>query len=342
MTLLTVRPARNRLCLSLIGIAAVAALVMASSTAAHAATPPSVGLGTADSFNVLAHSAVTNTGNSVINSGDVGLDPGTSVVGFPPAVINGGVIHATDAQAEQAQVDVGTAYNDAAGRTPNESNITDLVGRTLVPGVYSGDALSLSGDLTLDGTASSVFIFQAASTLITGSSSRVLFKNGASECNVFWKVGSSATLGSNSTFVGTILALASITAATGASITGRLFARTGAVTLDDNTISRPPDCAARATTVASTPSNATTLRLASEAAARASASAEATRIAAATALATAQSAAARSTARKSAVAQGLAVTGTDSTPSLVTGTLLLLLGAALLILRRWRRARHRA
>ncbi|QNE45790.1 DUF3494 domain-containing protein [Glaciihabitans sp. INWT7] len=296
-------------------------LVVSGAGQANAVTPPSVGLGTADSFDVLGASTVTNTGNSVINDGDVGLFPGSAVVGFPPAIVSNGVIHSSDAQAEQAQNDVVTAYNDAAGRTPDESNIIDLGGRTLVPGVYSGDALSITGDLTLDGDASSVFIFQAASTLITGSASRVLFTGGANQCNVFWKVGTSATLGSNSTFVGTILALTAISADTGASITGRLFARTAAVTLDDNTIVRSSDCAPRSAIVASTPSSITRAAIAAAAAAADAATARAAAIRAAE----------------------LAATGVNSAPLAITGSLLVILGSTMVIGRRFtkRSQRHR-
>jgi hypothetical protein len=311
-------------------VAGGAALVLAvvGAQSAQAVTPTTVGLGTADSYEVLAATTVTNTLATVVNDGDVGLFPGTAVVGFPPGIINNGVIHATDAQAEQAQADVVTAYNDAAGRLPDETNIIDLAGRTLVPGVYSGGALSLTGTVTLNGDASSVFIFQAASTLITSSASTVAFIGGANECNVFWKVGSSATLGSNSTFYGTILALTSVTANTGATITGRLFARNGAVTLDSNTLNRSTDCAARSAIVASTPSATITARNAALAAAARAASA-----------ATAASAAAAAR-----TAAELAATGTDPTVPTAVGSLLLVSGALLFVFaRRARRvARHRA
>jgi LPXTG-motif cell wall-anchored protein len=195
-----------------------------------------VGLGTAASYAIIAGSTITNTGPSVI-SGDVGLSPGTAVTGFPPGIANG-TIHATDAAALQAQADVTTAYNDAAGRTPAAAVSADLGGQTLVAGVYAGPTLALTGTLTLDaqGDPSAVFVFQTASTLMTASSSTVAFINGANACNVFWQVGSSATLGTNSVFVGTVLALTSIAAETGASVTGRLLARNGAVTLDTNVI----------------------------------------------------------------------------------------------------------
>ncbi|TMK39094.1 MAG: DUF3494 domain-containing protein [Actinobacteria bacterium] len=211
-------------------------LLLASS--AGAAQPP-VGLGTASSFAVLAGSTVTNTGPSVVN-GDLGVSPGTAVTGFPPGTVNG-TIHAADAVAAQAQTDTTTAYNDAAGRTPAVSVSGDLGGSTLTPGVYkASSSLGLTGDVTLDaqGDPNAVFIFQVGSTLTTASSSRVLLINGANACNVFWQIGSSATLGTNTSFKGTILALTSITLNTGATVDGRTLARNGAVTMDTNTITR--------------------------------------------------------------------------------------------------------
>ncbi|MFC4592111.1 ice-binding family protein [Sphaerisporangium corydalis] len=220
-----------------------AAVVVATPHAAGAAQAP-VGLGTATSYAVLAGSAVTNTGPSVV-TGDLGVSPGSSVTGFPPGTVIG-TVHAADAAAVQAQVDLTTAYNDAAGRTPVTSVPTELGGTTLTPGVYTSAAgtLGITGNLTLDaqGDPQAVFIFQAASTLITASASTVTLIGGAQACNVFWQVGSSATLGTASGFVGTILALTSITATTGATVNGRLLARNGAVTLDSNTITRS-DCA---------------------------------------------------------------------------------------------------
>src|SRR5688500_6257871 len=218
---------------------------------AEAAEAP-VGLGTADSFAVLAGTTVTNTGPSVI-TGDVGVSPGSAIVGFPPGIVIGGTFHAADAVALQAQNDTTTAYNDAAGRATTAAAPADLAGLTLVGGVYTGPTLGLTGTVTLDaqGDPNTVWIFQSASTLITSSSSVVNLINGAQACNVYWQIGSSATLGTNSTFVGTILALTSITANTDATIQGRLLARNGAVTLDDNTIIRPT-CAPPTTTTTPT------------------------------------------------------------------------------------------
>lgn len=150
--------------------------------------------------------------------------------------------HAADTEAAAARSAFATAYNDAAGRTPVEVGIVDLAGRNLVAGVYSGGALQLNGTVTLTGDASSVFIFQATSSLITSSAS-VVALDGVSACNVFWQVLSSATIGSGSTFVGTVLAGASITADSGTSVLGRLLAGTGQVELHNNVVTRPTGCA---------------------------------------------------------------------------------------------------
>ncbi|HAF10278.1 MAG TPA: hypothetical protein DCK98_09385 [Chloroflexi bacterium] len=202
-------------------------------TAANAATS-TVPLGTAASFSVLGGLAVTNTGPTTTDK-DVGVWPGTSVGAWPPGIV-GGALHAGDAVAQQAQSDLTTAYNNAAGRTPFTVVGGDLVGQTLVGGVYRGGTLGLTGVLTLDGQndPASVWIFQTPATLITGSSSLVSFINGASPCNVFWQVGSSATLGTGSTFVGTIMALTKITVTTGVTVYGRALARNDAVTLEND------------------------------------------------------------------------------------------------------------
>jgi hypothetical protein len=188
-------------------------------------------------FSVLAGSTVTNTGPTVI-SGDVGVSPGTAVTGFPPG-LTGGAIHRADGAAGQAQSALIVGYNDAAGRSGGIPVAGDLAGQTLTPGVYkSTSSLAESGDLTLDahGNPDAVFIFQIASTLTTGSGSHIVLTNGAKACNVFWQVGSSATLGTNSVFKGNILALTSITITTGVQLDGRALARNGAVTLDSDII----------------------------------------------------------------------------------------------------------
>jgi Ice-binding-like/PEP-CTERM motif len=202
----------------------------------------SVSLGTAGSFAVLAGSTVTNTGSSVLH-GNVGVwGSGTAVTGFPPGIVTApGTIYAGGAVPQGAQSDLTTAYNVAAGLTPT-STLTglDLGGRTLTPGVYffAGPA-QLTGTLTLDtlGNPNAQFVFQIGSTLTTASNSSVIFKNSVTDSNVFWQVGSSATLGTTTSFQGNILALTSITLTTGAAIgCGSALARNGAVTLDSNVI----------------------------------------------------------------------------------------------------------
>ena len=198
-----------------------------------------VNLGTADSFAVLAGAGITNTGATTI-TGDVGSFPTITQTGFGTVTLNG-MNHMGDAVTQQAKIDLVTAYNDAAGRTPITVG-TELGGVTLTTGAYNSAAgtFQITGTLTLDaeGDPNAVFIFQTASTLITASSSQVELINGAQACNVFWQVGSSATLGTNSTLIGNVLALESITANNGAEIAGRLLARNGAVTLQANTIER--------------------------------------------------------------------------------------------------------
>lgn len=212
-------------------------------------------LGTAGNFSVLAGTTVTNTGPSVIDGGDVGVSPGTAITGFPPGIIlSPFTTHSADAVALQAQSDLTTAYNVAAG-LPITQDLTgqDLGGLTLLPGVYFfSSSAQLTGTLTLNnlGDPNAEFVFQIGSTLTTASNSSVVTINGGPMpgCTVFWQVGSSATLGTDTAFEGHILALTSIAMNTGASILdGSALARNGAVTLDDNTIT---NCVPEPSTIA--------------------------------------------------------------------------------------------
>jgi large repetitive protein len=200
-----------------------------------------ISLGTAQSFAVLGGSTVTNTGSSTV-TGNLGVSPGTSVTGFPPGIVTGGTIHLNDAAAAQAQSDLTTAYNAILG-TACTVDLTgqNLGGLTLTPGVYCfSSAAQLTGTLTLNalGNSNALFIFKIGSTLTTASSSSVQVINpgSGSNCNVFWQVGASATLGTGTSFLGNILALSSITLTTGANVSGRILARNGAVTMDTNNV----------------------------------------------------------------------------------------------------------
>ena len=255
-------PTRRSMTMAVAGVGLVGALIVASVSAASAAvtTDGPIDLGTAAGYGVLASSTVTNTGPTVL-TGDLGLSPGTSITGFggaPDGEVDG-TTHQTDAAALQAQIDTTTAYNVAASLTPTTSGISELAGRSLDPGIYNGDALALSdnGELTLAGDANSVWVFQAASSLTIGSGTRITITGDANACNVFWQVGSSATIGTSAQFEGTILAHTSITATTTASITGRLLANTGAVTLDTNVITAPTNCPPPGTTTV-TPTDTST------------------------------------------------------------------------------------
>jgi len=202
----------------------------------------SVPLGAAGAFAVLAGSTVTSTGATAL-TGDLGSSPGSAITGFPPGTRTGAT-HAGDAASATGMVDLTTAYNDAAGR--NQAPVTvagNLGGLTLPPGLYkSTSSLAISsGDLTLDagGNPNAVFVFQMASTLTTTPGRAVVLSGGAKSTNVFWQVGTSATLGTTSVFKGTILANQSITLNTGASLNGRALARIGAVTMAGNSVVMP-------------------------------------------------------------------------------------------------------
>jgi type VI secretion system secreted protein VgrG len=226
-------------------VAALALANAASSTAQDVrALAVNAPLGTAGSYAALASSTLTNTGGSVL-TGDAGVFPGAAIVGFPPGGITG-VFQAGTAAAGTAQNDVTTAYNMLAGQAC-DVNMTgiDLGGKTLTPGVYCfNTSAQLTGALTLDalGNPGAVWVFQTGSTITTAAGSAVTFINGGQACGAFWQIGSSATIGIASAFKGNIFALASITMTTGASNAGGLFARTGAVTLDNNAVAVVGSC----------------------------------------------------------------------------------------------------
>ena len=237
------------------------AVLFASTGGGEAATAPS--LATAQSFAVLAGAGITNTGPTTI-TGDVGSFPTTTQTGFASVTLNG-ANHTGDAVTQSAKNDLVTAYNNAAGQSPATTIPTELGGTSLIPGVYTSSAgtFGMTGTLTLNGQGdpNAVFIFQMATTLTTASLSNVNLIGSAQACNIFWQVGSSATLGTNSHFNGNILALTSITLTTGANVVGRVLARNGAVTLDTNTITAPT-CAVTPTSTATatqsfSPSNVT-------------------------------------------------------------------------------------
>jgi hypothetical protein len=236
---------QHRSIMAVRGFGLVAALSLCSMSLASSASaaPATVGLGTAGSFSVLGGSTITNTGPTTM-FGDLGLSPGSAVTGAPHVL---GQTHVDDAVAIGAKNSLTTAYNDAASRSTEGSAGTDLAGQTFTAGVRtaSESLLLSSGSVILDaqGNPNAVFIFQIGSTLITGSNTTVQLVNGAQACNVFWQVGSSATLGSGTHFVGTIMAAATITANTAATIHGRLLAETAAVNMDTNTITTS-NCAA--------------------------------------------------------------------------------------------------
>lgn len=209
-----------------------------------------VGLGTADDFAVLAGTTITNTGATTI-TGDVGLHPGSAVTGFGSVTLTGD-LHVANGVAQQAKADLVTAYNDADGRAVTNTIAPQLAGENLGPGVYEstgGGAFELSSSrtLTLTGDADDVWIFQSGSSLIFNSGSKVVVAGGADPCNVFWQVTSDATLDTNSTVVGTIMALTSIWLRTGATLQGRALARNGEVTMDSNTITNA-DCVTASST----------------------------------------------------------------------------------------------
>src|SRR6202140_4063365 len=227
----------------LFGNALASNFVWSFTTATLACQAP-VPLGSAANFDILAAATVTNTGPTIISGGDLGLSPGSSVTGFPPGTLTPpAVMHLTDPAAAQAQLDLSIAYDYAAGLTGAALLPGDMSGLTLTPGLYktSTTVMLSGGNVTFDpqGNANAILIFQIGSTLTTITSTQVVLAGGAQAKNIFWQVGSSATLGTNSIFRGNILALTSITITTGVNLEGRALAQNGAVTLDGNTITAP-------------------------------------------------------------------------------------------------------
>jgi hypothetical protein len=220
------------------GLGALVVLIWPATALANTLVP----LATAGNYAVIAGSTITNTGPSWI-TGQMALSPGTSITNFPPGTSGHQDVGPLNGAANQAKLDLTTAYNNAAGQTPFTTISGDLGGLTLVAGTYRTTG-GLTGTLTLDGQGSSagVWIFQQPSTLITATSARVSLINGAQPCDVFWQVGSSATIAVSTTFVGNIMALTSIAMQTGATLNGRAMAQTGAVTLDTNRIIQPSGC----------------------------------------------------------------------------------------------------
>jgi hypothetical protein len=208
--------------------------------------PLPINLDCANTFTVLAGSTVTSTGNTIVH-GDLGLSPGTAVVGFPPGQVLNGSIHINDALANNAKLCLTIAYNDAAGRTLNAIIVSDgeLGGKTLAPGLYRSAPGSFgitNSDLTLDaqGDVNAVWIFQMpSSTLTVGNGRQVILAGGATSANIFWQIGSSATIGTTADMKGTMMADQSITLKNGARLNGRALARIAAVTFDNNLVIRP-------------------------------------------------------------------------------------------------------
>jgi len=201
-----------------------------------------VDLGVAGTFAILAGSAITNTGFTVV-TGDMGISPGTALVGFPDGVVKDGAIYIADAIAANAKRALNTAYNNAAERSGSAITVAgDLGGRTLTPGLYvSSSSLEITvGDLTLDagGASNAIWVFQIGSSFTAAPGSRIILANGARGTNVFWQVGSSTTLGTDAEMAGNFLTQVSITAQRGASVDGRLLTQNGAVTLETNVVIR--------------------------------------------------------------------------------------------------------
>lgn len=231
------RPARFTAVTALLAGAAMAMVP----SAAQAAPGTPVPLGDAAGFAVLAGAGITNTGATTL-AGDIGSFPTTSISGLGTVTLVGGVDRSGESVTTQAKTDLVTAYDAASAQTPDPLGGVELAGLTLEPGVYdTGGVIELNGNLTLDanGDPDAVFVFQSLSTLLTGPAGSITFVDGATACNLYWRVPTSATIGTGSQFAGTILAEASISFGAGATLQGRALAQSGAVTMITNTITIP-------------------------------------------------------------------------------------------------------
>lgn len=247
---------------------ALAFFISPSETYAYS-NPAVVPLGTVVNFAALAKTLISSpTGGTVLNNGDLGIDSPGTCTGFPSpctasgtATINNGAIQYQNAVALQGQTDATAAIANITSRPADEVLVAQLGGQTLTQGVYEvpADVTNLTGDLTLSGDASSIFIFHMTSTLITDSGSRVLLSGGVQPCNVIWKVDSSATLNGTTSFVGTIIASDSITFPGGAAtLDGRAIAQTAAITFNNTTVNNS-QCASTSTTTSSSSSTSSSI-----------------------------------------------------------------------------------
>jgi len=226
-------------------LAALGAALAVGSLPATAAVGPS--LGVARTFAALGGSTLTNTGATTIIVGDIGVSPGSAITGFTQSQVTGGMYVGGTTEADQAHSDASLAYFFLAGMASN-TNLTDvdLGGLTLSPGVYTfNSSAALTGAMFLDagGDSNAVFVFQVGTSFTTASGSSVTVINGGNdydESNIFWQIGSSATLGTTTAFLGVIIADQSVTLETGASLTGNALAINGACSLDSNAVTMPP------------------------------------------------------------------------------------------------------